>query len=228
MKNTYDVDALCLEVFSKISATVTHEIKNTISIINENAGLLNDLAMMAGEDGSIPSRQVDGATATIAKQVARSNAIMLNLNRFSHSGDMPVSQANLREILQLMVALTSRKAASRSVTVSILCPGDITITTCLLPFGALVFYVLDNLYDTNSGGANVNIEVTVSDNEVQINFTDQEDPGNRCDNYLPGEKELLLAKVLGGTCKRSQDAVEISLSTNKSTNSFERDDVKIR
>lgn len=93
MENKYDVDALCVEVFSKISATVTHEIKNTLSIINENAGMLNDFAIMAGEGGAVPSSQVDGATATIAKQVTRSNTIMLNLNRFSHSGDTPVRKA---------------------------------------------------------------------------------------------------------------------------------------
>ena len=55
--------------------------------MNENAGLLKDLAMMAGEDGGVPSRQIDGATATIARQVIRSNTIMLNLSRFAHSRD---------------------------------------------------------------------------------------------------------------------------------------------
>lgn len=218
MKNTYDVDALCLEVFSKISATVTHEIKNTLSIINENAGLLNDLAMMAGEEGGIPSGQVDSATATITKQVARSNTIMLNLNRFSHSGDTPVSQANLQEILQLMVALTSRKAASKSVTVSILCPGDITITTCLLPFEALLFYVLDNLYSIASGGANLCIEATVTGAEVHISFTDEQRPSSKFDNYIPGKKEQVLAQVLGGACEKIQDAVKITFDTDKEAN----------
>ncbi len=218
MKNTYDVDALCLEVFSKISATVTHEIKNTLSIINENAGLLNDLAMMAGEEGGIPSGQVDSATATITKQVARSNTIMLNLNRFSHSGNTPVSQANLQEILQLMVTLTSRKAASKSVTVSILCPGDITITTCLLPFEALLFYVLDNLYSIASGGANLCIEATVTGAEVHISFTNEQRPSSKFDNYIPGKKEQVLAQVLGGACEKIQDAVKITFDTDKEAN----------
>ena len=77
MKNKYDVHALCVEVFSKISATVTHEIKNTLSIINENAGLLNDFTMMAGEEGGVPSGQVDSATATIAKQVYFANVLTI-------------------------------------------------------------------------------------------------------------------------------------------------------
>lgn len=215
MKRQYDVDALCVEVYNKISATVSHEIKNTLSIINENAGLLNDLAMMAGEDGGVPTGQVDGATATIAKQVKRANTIMLNLNRFSHSGDTPVSQANLQEILQLMVALTSRKAASKSVTASIHCPDYITITTCLLPLEALLFFVLDNLYDIACGGATLCIEATVNGAETQINFTDKERPSGRFDKYNPGEKEQVLAQVLRGTCKKIPDAVKITFATDK-------------
>lgn len=218
MKSKYDVDALCVDVFSKISATVSHEIKNTLSIINENAGLLNDFAMMAGEEGGVPSGQVYSATATIAKQVTRSNTIMLNLNRFSHSGDTPVSQANLQEILQLMVALTSRQAASKSVSVTTHCPGDITITTSLLPLEALLFFVLNNLYDIASGGATLCIEATVSGAEVQINFTDKEWPSGRFNNYIPGEKEQVLAKVLGGVCEKIQDTVKITFGTDKEAN----------
>lgn len=218
MKSTYDVNALCVEVFSKISATVTHEIKNTLSIINENAGLLNDFAMMAGEEEGVPSRQVDSATATIAKQVTRSNSIMLNLNRFSHSGDTPVSQADLNELLQLMAALTSRQAASKSVSVSILCPDNIIITTSLLPFESLLFYVLENLYDIASGGATLCIEATVSGAEVHITFTDKEGPGGRFNNYIPGEKEQVLAKVLGVAFEGIQDAVKLTFTTDNEAN----------
>jgi C4-dicarboxylate-specific signal transduction histidine kinase len=213
MKKNYDVNAVCVEVLSKISATVSHEIKNSFSIINENAGLLNDLAMMAGEDGGVPSGRVDSATAAIAKQVTRSNTIMLNLNRFSNSGDTQVSQANLQEILQLMVALTSRKAASKSVTVSIHCPDDITITTYLLPLEALLFFVLNNLYDITSGGTTLCIEATVTGAEVQINFTDNEQSSGRFEGYKPGEKEQFLAQVLGGACKKIQNAVQVAFAT---------------
>lgn len=214
MKSTYDVNALCVEVFSKISATVTHEIKNTLSIINENAGLLNDFAMMAGEDGSVPSGQVNSATTTIAKQITRSNIIMSNLNHFSHSGDTPVSQSNLLEILQLMVALTSRKAASKSVNVNIHCPDDIIITTCLLPFEALLFYILDNLYDIASGESTFCIKVTVTGAEVHIIFTEKEGPSVKFDSYIPGEKEQVLAQAIKGACEKIQDTIKITLATD--------------
>lgn len=217
MKDEYDVDALCVEVFSKISATVTHEIKNTLSIINENAGFLNDLAMMAGDEGSVPSQRVYDATESIARQVTRSNAIMKNLNRFSHSGDVPVSQANLLELLQLMAALTSRQANSKSVKVSLNCSGEITITTCLLPLGALFFYILDTLYDAVNPGANICIEAIAIEGEVQVSFVGQEGLNhNNLDKYLSWEKEQKLVQVLEGTFRKSPDAIVITFACNKS------------
>ncbi len=45
-----------LRFFGKMSASATHEIKNTLAIINESAGLLEDLSLMAqkGQPMSIP------------------------------------------------------------------------------------------------------------------------------------------------------------------------------
>lgn len=215
MKDQYDVHALCLEVFSKISATVTHEIKNTLSIINENAGFLNDLSVMAGDEGSVPCQRVDAATTTIAKQVTRSNTIMKNLNRFSHSGDVPVSQANLQELLQLMVELTSRQAASQSVNVNLNCPGDVTITTCLLPLEALLFYILDALYHVADAGANLGIEAKAIGIDVQVSFTGQEGPNHNFGEYIPGEKEQKLVQALEGTFTKSSDAITITFVCNK-------------
>ena len=80
-------DRLCVQVFAKISASISHEIKNTLSIINENAGLLEDFAQMAEEGTGVAVERVRAVTKTIAKQVDRSNIIMKNLNRFAHSAD---------------------------------------------------------------------------------------------------------------------------------------------
>ena len=83
-----NTDRTCVLVFAKISAAISHEIKNTLSIINENAGLLEDYAQMVEHSGGgVAVERVRAVTQTIAKQVDRSNTIMKNLNRFAHSAD---------------------------------------------------------------------------------------------------------------------------------------------
>lgn len=42
--NDKAAETACITTFSKVTATISHEIKNALSIINENAGLLVDLA----------------------------------------------------------------------------------------------------------------------------------------------------------------------------------------
>ena len=36
-----------LQFFGKMTASISHEIKNVLAIINENAGLLEDLALLS-------------------------------------------------------------------------------------------------------------------------------------------------------------------------------------
>lgn len=216
MKDQYDVDVLCVEVFSKISATVTHEIKNTLSIINENAGFLGDLAEMAGEDGSIPSQRIDDATTSITNQVSRANTIMKNLNRFSHSGDSPISQATLLDLLQLMVELTSRQAASRSVDVTINCPDDITIKTTLLPLEALLFYLLDNIYSASPAEkTTLRVEACVKNSDVEIRFIGAKGQTDAFEQYRLGDKEHTLAEAIKGACSKSSNEITLSFPSHR-------------
>ena len=41
-----------LQFFGRMSASISHEIKNVLAIINENAGLLEDFSLMADRGGA--------------------------------------------------------------------------------------------------------------------------------------------------------------------------------
>ena len=114
-----------------------------------------------------------------------------------------------------MVALTSRQAASKKISVSIHCPDDITITTCLLPLEALLFFVLDTLYNVADEAATLCIEARVTGAETQIIFTEEKQQSGGFNQYNPGKKEQVLAQVLGGTCKKSSDTITITFARNK-------------
>jgi signal transduction histidine kinase len=91
-----------LQFYGKMTASISHEIKNILAIINENAGLLEDLALMA-----------DGGAAM--KQVSRADAIMQNMNRLAHSVDESIKTIDLNDLLELLVALSNRFASTRGV-----------------------------------------------------------------------------------------------------------------
>lgn len=200
MENITDVNEICLQVFAKASAAISHEIKNTLSIINENAGLLDDLAVMADEDqeGGVPVQHIQSAVAIISKQVARSNTIMKNLNTFAHSADNRYAQVNLGETLSLMVALTARQAAMKKVNVSISCPEDIKIHTSLFPFESLLYLSLIRLYGIVAGGSTLQVEAAADGPAIDIRFLEPTQSTTLSEKA--SNEEYMLAEQVGGVC----------------------------
>lgn len=195
-----NTDRACVQVFAKISASISHEIKNTLSIINENAGLLEDFAQMADENGGVAVERVLSVTKIIAKQVDRSNTIMKNLNRFAHSADTNLAHGNLEETLMLMVALTSRQAAMRNITTSLVCPQDISLSTYLISFESFIYLTLLTLFQQSSEGSNVEIEAKEEAPNIIICFTIEKKDDMSLGNYLDDEQKRLAEQFNGSCC----------------------------
>lgn len=64
-----------MHFFGRMSASATHEIKNKLAIINENVGLMKDMAMVA-ESGMLSFEKMKNIAENIKTQVERSNRIV--------------------------------------------------------------------------------------------------------------------------------------------------------
>ena len=76
-----------LQFFGKISASISHELKNVMAIVNENAGLLEDLTVMAERGKPLDPARLKLMAAAVQKQIGRADVILKNMNRFAHSFD---------------------------------------------------------------------------------------------------------------------------------------------
>ena len=108
-----------LQFFGKMTPSVSHEIKNVLAIINENAGLLEDLVLMADEGAEIDPQRLQNMSSAVMKQVSRADAIMKNMNRLAHSVDESIEAIDLNDLLELLVALSNRFASTRSVAIQL-------------------------------------------------------------------------------------------------------------
>ncbi|MDM8536700.1 hypothetical protein QUF70_08105 [Desulfobacterales bacterium HSG17] len=130
MKKNEKMDELTQEgfrFFGKMSASATHEIKNTLAIINENVGFMDDLAMMY-QDGMLSCDQINGVAKKIKKQVQRSNNILKKLNQFSHSVDLSRQMADVETTVKFTLDLASRLIEMHEVTVEIIpAPSNISV-----------------------------------------------------------------------------------------------------
>ena len=200
MEKRATTEEICLQVFARAVAAVTHEIKNTLSIINENAGLLEDLAALADEDSGIPPGHLRSAAATIMKQVVRSNAIMKNLNTFAHSADTPFARVHLEQTLLLMVALTSRQAAMKKTAVSVSCPPDLGIHTHVFAFESLLYLALCRIYNGTASESTLQVEASDDHSLLTIRFSVPGQSASLFDTVSVDEAALAekIRAVLGG------------------------------
>ncbi|MCP3889582.1 MAG: hypothetical protein GY702_12025 [Desulfobulbaceae bacterium] len=170
MEDKTSVDKICVEVFSRVSASISHELKNALAIINENAGLLDDLLLMAGDEEKIGKEHIQAATSTITKQVSRSNTIIKNLNVFAHSGDTILGQANLYEVLTLVAALTDRQVVMKDILIELSCGAGIEISTYLLVFESLLYLTVVSLIDEMPAGGKLTISASRQKQNIIILF----------------------------------------------------------
>ncbi len=134
--------------FGRISAGLSHEIKNVLAIIKESSGLMEDILGLAKEN-SIPHQdRLFTACANIKKQIDRGVDLTTELNRLSHSMDYPSAEVDLNDMLNQITLLMQRFARAKKITLSSL-PGDSSLSLRTDPFrlqmllGAAIDYCLE-------------------------------------------------------------------------------------
>jgi len=139
-----------IHFFGKVTASISHEMKNVMAIINENAGLMEDLAIMAEKGRPLEVKRVKTLAGKIRVQVQRGDGIVRNMNRFAHSIDMPVDLVDLCELLELMVILAQRAAAMKGITLEAKAASDkIMITTRPFILENLIWFCLRSIMDSD-------------------------------------------------------------------------------
>jgi signal transduction histidine kinase len=131
LANATNVDGL--RFFGRMSASISHDLKNTLSIMNESAGLLEDLAAMAEKGRPLDTQRIKALGATIKRQIQRTDGIVRNMNRFSHSVDDPFKEIGLTVSLELLLTICRRLIDARGIKVTI-APRDAEVTMVTRPF----------------------------------------------------------------------------------------------
>ncbi|MGD9213148.1 MAG: hypothetical protein PVI90_20370 [Desulfobacteraceae bacterium] len=112
----------CLQFFGTMAASISHEIKNRMAIINEQAGLLTDFIKMAENGRPLDSQRLERLAAAVKAQVSLTDVIIKNMNQFAHSVDHMNKLVDLKETLGLAVALFKRKSEGCGLRLEIQTP----------------------------------------------------------------------------------------------------------
>ncbi len=122
-----------LRFFGKMSAANAHEIKNALAVINENAGLLSDLVLLAEQGESLDPKRLKRLADSIKQQVLRADTIAKSTNRLAHSAEKSHGPADLGQSLALVKTMAMRWATKRHIGIEVV-PSKSTITLSVQPF----------------------------------------------------------------------------------------------
>lgn len=161
-----------MQFFGRISASISHELKNALSIMNESAGLLEDLSLLAEKGRPLDLERVKNLSGMIRRQIQRTDQIIRNMNRFAHAVDDPFKQIDLNEFLALVLAVSRRLTEVKGVAVS-LAPvsGNVSVTTRPFYLHHLVWRVIEYGMDSVGESRSIGLEIQQTGAGVGIVFS---------------------------------------------------------
>jgi signal transduction histidine kinase len=201
-----------LQFFGRISASISHEIKNVLAIVNENAGLLEDFTLMADRGKPIDPARLKIMAAAVKRQVARADEIIKNMNRFAHSIDQTTSTVDLDQTLELFIALTARFAAMRGVKVELqLSASPLRIPTAPYYLLNLLWLCLDFCMSASGDEKRVELVVEEAENSVRIRFQRLAGLSAALAETFPSDREKILLTVLEAVLTAEPERAEVVL-----------------
>jgi len=202
-----------LQFFGKMSASISHEIKNVMDIINENAGLLEDFTVMAEKGVPIDPQRLRTQASRIMKQIRRGEDIIKGMNRFAHSADEPLRQVDLNDTLGLMCTLSGRFASMRGVTLELEPPTtQVPIATNPFFLQNLIWLCLDFAMGCAGSGKTVFLKAEKIEGGAKIRFSKLQDLAKAETGSFPGEREKALLQALKGDLVIHREMGELCLT----------------
>jgi C4-dicarboxylate-specific signal transduction histidine kinase len=198
--------------FSKMSASISHDIKNVLAVINENAGLLDDFCLMVARGKPLEPDRVKRLAGDIQDQVRRGDQIVATMNKFAHSADSESMPVDLGELLDLLAALSQRPASMRGVRLEIQrSDAQVSVTTSPFVLLNLLWLCLD--YAMTASGPRKTLEIAAEKTNAgaRLCFRKLAEMGTAARPF-PGEPEYALVRMLNAQIRLDTDSKEVAIS----------------
>jgi len=190
------VGKISLDIFGAVMASISHEVKNRMAVINEHAGLIEDHINIAERAEEINIDRFRQSAEKIKLQVEIANEIIKNMNRFAHSVDNTAGQVNLHDAATLVSSLFQRKASAHQVSIDVRPPNEPVIEK--RPFYhvlGLIWICLEAVAAIAAANSMVTISTERHDGESRliIGFDTAAEGGP--DNKIPETAQILAKSI---------------------------------
>jgi signal transduction histidine kinase len=160
-----------LSFFGEVTAGVTHDIRNSLAVLKEIAGLLKDIAEVAGEGGSVASERVIGLAGRLDAQVERANSTVRLLNRFAHSVDHALRSVDLTDTTRLLTDLGRRHAHRHRVELELNLPEfPLSVESDPFLLEHAIFLLLTRTIEEAGTGETVTVTLEAETSGARLKF----------------------------------------------------------
>ena len=195
-----------------MSATVSHDIKNCLAIINEHAGLLQDLVQLGQKSGAVNLDRLNTLAEQMMRQVSRADEIVRHLNRFAHSPDVDVKEIDLVEIVQMLLGLCNRIIAQRGVEVALRASAEpIRIETRVFMLIMVVWQCIDFATRMTPATGKLQIIAANVDAGVHMRIVGVELSSAQTVSEFPTPADKMLLSALGASIRINSRSGEMTL-----------------
>ena len=198
-----------IQFFGKMAASISHEIKNVLAIINENAGLLEDICLMAERGKPIDPARLKRLSGSVKDQIRRADHIMTVMNRFAHSVDEASVSIDVSEVVELLVSLSARFVAMRGVVLEVGKSAGAAITTFPFVLLNLLWLCLDYAMAVVGPGKTIELLAEKTGDGVWLRFCKLENMETDAAPLFPAEREAALGQALHAQIFRDPAAREV-------------------
>jgi light-regulated signal transduction histidine kinase (bacteriophytochrome) len=196
-----------LAFFGAVTASISHDLNNAIAIIEQTAGLLEDLLLEGEDDQSVSKEQLQRVVERIDKQTKRGANIVRRLNAFAHSVDEPQREIDLNVLTENVAALAHRMVDRKRAQLEIM-PADATPKIQSNPFRVqqAVYFSIKETLSQAPEGAHLVLSTGSLDGQARIDFVG-ESSGEPQLSYL----ETLMSQ-LGGSVDSTLDGGQLTIT----------------
>jgi signal transduction histidine kinase len=207
--------------FGKITAGITHELKNVLAIIRESSGLMGDIISISPEAIVKYQEKMQNSIVRIKEQIERGVKITDRLNKFAHSTDETIAKIDLQESIEQLVMLAQRFARLKHVVLKTVPPNQegppVTLVTRHVQLLMALFASLECCLTVMSAGGEINIEIRKTKGKHAVHVVCKGDLPVQSDfarNICESEKWSALQEIaacLGGSVDLDETAYGIVL-----------------
>lgn len=155
----------------RLAAGIAHEINNPLAIINEKAGLIQDLFML--KEQYKHDTKLLGLIASIVSSVERCSVITRRLLSFARQSDANITRVNLYKIITEVLSFLGKEPEYRSIAINIDIKDDLhEIVTDKGKLQQVLLNIIKNAFAAVEDGGHLWIKAKKLDQAVELTIQD--------------------------------------------------------